>query len=330
MDMMFKTMVAMGVVALALAGSASDVPKEIKVFCWNTEHYNFKRWAPEVQRELEKNMFELVLAADPDVVLIQETYGSFERFKKGLPGYNAILQSECNSVFTKFEIEGSRRLWVDKRAQDPIVFNTPVLEFADVKAGDLHFRVSSFAMFWQPLCVHTPADLTVEQLLEQERSLQTYPLSPRPQAINEALAAMNEYLAEKERIPMIIGGDFNSLSHLDWTAANGGAEGHCGRVVPWPVSLAMVGSGFTDAYRAVHPDEVKEYGVTVPVVGNDPKRPRPLVRIDYVYSAGSMLKPVEAEVITGEYHKPFEWRGRKFSMFPSDHSALLIKYSVTP
>jgi len=321
---------AVACAAFCLAASAAETPKEIKVFCWNTEHYNFKRWAPDVQKELERNMFDLIRAADPDVVLIQETYGSFERFKAGLPGYDAVLQSACNSVFSKFRIEGSKRLWVDSRAQDPIVFNTPVLEFADVKAGDLHFRVSSFAMFWQPACVYTPADLTVEQLLAQERSPQQYPLTPRPQAINEAIAAMNGCLAERERVPLIIGGDFNSMSHLDWTAANGGAEGHCGRAVPWPVSRAMVAAGFVDAYRTVHPDEVGNYGVTVPVVGNDPKRPRPLVRIDYVYSSGSMLKPIAAEVITGDYHKPFEWNGRKFSMFPSDHSALLVRYAAQP
>jgi len=305
---------------------ATERPKEIKVFCWNTEHCGFERRAPEVRAELERNMFELIRAADPDIVLIQETYGSFERFKAALPGYDAVLQSACNSLFTKFRIEGSKRLWVDSRAQDPIVFNTPVLEFADVWAGDLHLRVSSFAMFWEPLCVYTPADLTVAQLLAQERALQQYPLTPRPQAINEALAAMNGCLAERERVPMIIGGDFNSMSHLDWTAANGAAEGHCGRVVPWPVSGAMVAAGFVDAYRTVHPDEVRDYGATVPVPGNDAKRPRPLVRIDYVYSAGSRLKPVAAEVISGPYHKPFEWNGRKFTMFPSDHAALLVRY----
>jgi len=309
---------------------AVETPREITVFSWNTEHYDFKRWSPVVQRELEQNMFALIRAANPDIFLIQETYGSFERFKAAFPDYHAVLQSECNSVFSKFPIAGSRRLWVDKKAKTPIVFNTPVLEFADVMAGELHLRVSSFAMFWQPACIYTPAELTVPELLALEAAPQKYPLTPRPQAIREVVSAMSGYLAEKDRIPMIIGGDFNSLSHLDWTKANGGAEGHCGRAVPWPVSRMMVGAGFVDAYRAVHPDEVKEYGVTCPIAGNDPKRPRPLVRLDYVYSAGAALKPIASETIHGVYHKPFTWQGRSFTMFPSDHAPVLVRYAVTP
>mgnify|MGYP003308701015 CR=1 FL=1 len=35
-------------------------------------------------------------------------------------------------------------------------------------------------------------------------------------------------------------------------------------------------------------------------------------------------------VVGGDYHKPFEWRGRKFSSFPSDHAAVLVTYEIVP
>ena len=71
---------------------------------------------------------------------------------------------------------------------------------------------------------------------------------------------------------------------------------------------------------------------TIAIFRNDRPEPppRPFNRLDYVYSAGARIRPVAAEVIGGDYHKPFEWRGRKFSCFPSDHAALLVTYEIVP
>lgn len=303
-------------------------PRHFTVLSWNTQHYGWWDLKPEKRALLESNMFAVVRHADPDVFLQQETYGSFERFRAALPGYRGVLQSACNSVFTKFEVVATNAVWADPLAARPLPMNACSLSLAELDLGGLRVRVSSFAMFWLPLCVHVPEDLSARDLLTWEAQAQPYRFTPRPQAIRMALSALAPALADRDLIPIVMGGDFNSLSHLDWTGRNGSAERHCGRSVVWPVSKAMADAGFTDAWRAVYPDEAADYGVTAPMPGAVGDIPKPRVRIDYVYSAGRGVKPVAAELISGPYHKPFTWRGRDFTAFPSDHAALLVTYET--
>jgi endonuclease/exonuclease/phosphatase family metal-dependent hydrolase len=58
----------------------------------------------------------------------------------------------------------------------------------------------------------------------------------------------------------IIVGDFNTPSHLDWTAAN--AVQNFGYVFAWPVTTRLESGGFFDAFRSVHPDPVAVRGLT--------------------------------------------------------------------
>lgn len=301
----------------------------VTVLTWNTEHYAFDRWSPAERAELEENMFALIRAANPDVVLVQETYGAFERFAKALPDYDSRLLGRCNSIYSRFRIVKEMEPYREPdNYTDPKgkAFNTMV---CDLDAGPITFRMGPVALFWLPLSVRAPLDLTPEQMLAWEGAEQTsFKAAPRPVATAGILKGLKGYLAECDEKPILLAGDFNSHSHLDWTPATGDVRLHNGRVVAWPVSKMMVEAGFTDAYRAVHPDPAKDYGATIPVPGLWADSPRPFVRLDYVYTAGRRMKPVAAEVIAGPYHKPFTWRGKSFSMFPSDHAAVLVTFEV--
>lgn len=320
--------------AFGSVAEAKGARDTFTVLTWNTEHYGWWNRTTNEQQRLERNMFEVVRAADPDIFLQQETYGSFERFCQALPGYRGVLQSGCNSLFTKFPIVSTNEYWHDPKMSRPFPMWALTLALAELDAGHCRLRVGSYAMFYLPLCLRLPKDLSVVELLELEAREQagsaTVSMTPRPQAIRQCLAAIQPLLADRDLIPVILGGDFNSLSDLDWTKANAQAEGHLGRVVPWPVHREMRKAGFVDAWRAVYPDEVKDPGNTHPQPGVLAEFPRPFNRLDYVYSAGARIRPIAAEVIGGDYHKPFEWRGRKFSSFPSDHAALLVTYEIVP
>lgn len=314
------------------AKPAASVPRRFTVLTWNTQHYGWWDLPKPKQELLERNMFEVVRAANPDIFLQQETYGSFERFCQALPGYKGVLQSGCNSLFTKFPVVSTNEHWYDRRFTKPLPMWAPNLALAELDAGGCHLRVGSYVMFYLPLCVRLPKKATAFELLELEACEQTgsatVAMTPRPQAIRQGLAAIQPILADRDLVPVILGGDFNSLSDLDWTEANAQAEGHLGRVVPWPVHREMRKAGFVDAWRTLYPNEVKDPGNTFPVPDVAPDIPRPFIRLDYVYSAGTRVKPVAAEVISGAYHKPFEWKGKKFSAFPSDHAALLVTYEI--
>jgi exodeoxyribonuclease III len=64
-----------------------------------------------------------------------------------------------------------------------------------------------------------------------------------------------------------ITGDFNEPSHRDWTPAAVEAGLHP-LAVNWPFTRALEAAGFTDAFRAAHPDEVARPGFTwSPLIG---------------------------------------------------------------
>lgn len=73
--------------------------------------------------------------------------------------------------------------------------------------------------------------------------------------------------AEKDKAAgriVILGGDFNEPSYLDWTEATQNMRDHYGLVVPWDVSVMLAKAGYKDAYREKYPDPVTHPGFTCP------------------------------------------------------------------
>lgn len=87
-------------------------------------------------------------------------------------------------------------------------------------------------------------------------------LSVRDDAIACFLAA-----AAKDRLEgriVILGGDFNEPSHLDWTEKTKNIRDHQGLVLPWDVSLMLEKAGYKDVYREIFPDPLTHPGFTCP------------------------------------------------------------------
>ena len=100
-----------------------------------------------------------------------------------------------------------------------------------------------------------PAPVTdVSQVLEQNLA------SERDEAINAFIADADT--EQKKGNIVILGGDFNEPSHLDWTAETKNLFDHNGTVVPWQNSVALKNRGYKDAYRVKYPDPVKYPGFT--------------------------------------------------------------------
>lgn len=81
--------------------------------------------------------------------------------------------------------------------------------------------------------------------------------------------AIARFIAEAEKDKaagriVILGGDFNEPSHLDWTEATKNMRDHYGLVVPWDVSVMLEKAGFKDSYREKYPDPVLNPGFTYP------------------------------------------------------------------
>ncbi len=159
---------------------------------------------------------------------------------------------------------------------------------------------------------------TAEEVLANEVGLRL------PEA--EALVNGLKPLADAG-VPVILTGDFNVPSHLDWTAAVQAARPEVKYPLEWPVSVLIAGAGFADSFRAAHPDPVATPGLTwTPGVPNPLiKQGETLDRIDYVYAANAT---VTDSVLLGEAGNPAV--ALAVSPWPSDHRAVLSTLQVTP
>ena len=81
--------------------------------------------------------------------------------------------------------------------------------------------------------------------------------------ILEAFVAFTNEQVDAET-PIILAGDFNECSHLDWTAATRDLYSHNGVAIEWRNSRMLAEHGFRDTWRERHPDPVTHPGATWP------------------------------------------------------------------
>jgi endonuclease/exonuclease/phosphatase (EEP) superfamily protein YafD len=251
---------------------------------------------------------ELIAATRADVVTMQESYGSQQEIAAALgfdlltPGPTANLailsrwplsklptkQSSFQSTLAAVELPIGRRLllasWWLRYANRPGY------------AAEQH---------WQP--GHDAAGWVAEDL-----RLSTAEAAAILEAdIEPALADFGD-----ATLPVIIGGDFNSGSDQDWTAAAARWHGGYGPV-SLPTSRLMRERGFIDSFRHLHPDEVARPEGTFAVIYGHLQHSR----IDYIYYRGKNLRAVTSKIVRTSPEIDFVW--------PSDHAAVVTSFEIS-
>ena len=158
-----------------------------------------------------------------------------------------------------------------------------------------------------------------------------------------AIAAFLAFAA-KERAAgreVILAGDFNEGSHLDWTEKAKDFAGHYGAVLPWDNSLALEKAGLRDAWRVLFPDEVQHPGFTWPATAFGKKtttwtpKSDERDRIDFIHASAG-LRPAQAWIVgprtcfIGE-RKVDDPGADPFLCadlpWPSDHKGVLVEFA---
>ena len=135
----------------------------------------------------------------------------------------------------------------------------------------------------------------------------------------------------QQGIPVFLLGDFNAPSYRDYTAEVVGTRPGVKFVVDWPVSEAVEAAGFTDSWRAVHPDPVESPGLTwwaprPKVDGWNPTARDPKDRIDFIYAAGPAT--TTAAQLAGEQGGPEVTYA--VDPWPTDHRGVVSTFQVSP
>jgi endonuclease/exonuclease/phosphatase family metal-dependent hydrolase len=161
---------------------------------------------------------------------------------------------------------------------------------------------------------------------------------------DEALRAFTAYAAQPAfaNVPIILAGDFNDGSHLDWTDATKNLLGHNGLSIPWKNSIDLYDAGFVDAYRELYPDPVTHPCITWPSPASGRKKSTSWTpksderdRLDYIYYRSSTLKPIAAYVVGPRQSYRFNELSHdpgedaflcESANWPSDHKGVLVRF----
>jgi endonuclease/exonuclease/phosphatase family metal-dependent hydrolase len=235
----------------------TPAPADLKVMDFNIEYGGEEVDFAKIVEAIQK--------ADPDVVALEEATGNTRKVADALGWPHHSTRSQLVSKLPLIDPPGANGMY----------------EYVQVRPGE----VVAISNVHLPSDPYGPYDVrdgkTVEDVIKLEQDTRMPMLQLRLDVLPELIAA---------GIPTFLTGDFNSPSHLDWTAATVGIRDHIKYPVPWPVTTAIVAAGFRDSYRELHPDPVADPGLTWwagrPLIDGYPDPSEPQDRIDVIYAAG--------------------------------------------
>ena len=301
------TLFSIFILLSGFACTAEKKPKIFKVMAWNILH-----GANDIENG-QQNAIAIIRELNPDIILMVETYGSGKTIAEEL-GYNfhliakegtALDDKRVNlSIFSKFPF--------GKRIDTDSPFYLGGREIM-VYGQKMNFFSNWFHYLpWE----NEPEKMgkTAEELLAWEKTAAKYGM------IQKVLPYIKKHASQTDSIPMIFGGDMNSLSHLDW--ARNTKEIHNDLVVPWYSTKVLFDLGLVDSYREVNPNPITHPGITWDSKGKVDSH-----RIDYIFYKSPKLKAISSESYNVFFNEPFAINGKEI-LYPSDHGIVVTTFSI--
>jgi exonuclease III len=328
------------VVTILLSGCGNnrkkdDVEKscsELKVMTWNI--WGKLNLAPKYTingKTARKRVIEIIKESEADIVTMTETYGSAKEIAEALNFHYYTPAPDANlTIFSRYPLASAGNL----EKLSSFSFIQALVNLPNNK------QVKVFNIWL------TSGGRHIVEIKNKELSDDAFNKGDenRYKHIQELLTHKDfkSSMLVKDEIPVVVAGDFNCVSHLDYTKDTKEKALNYSRVLDCQTSKAMAESGFIDSYRFVHPKVTTEtLGYTWTTVGqgytyksgegfvpvDENPRPQyqdPYARIDYIYCTGKSIKPVESKTIL--YHSSN--LQRSFPEFPSDHGAVLTTFEL--
>lgn len=245
---------------------------------------------------------ELIKSTPADVVCIQEAYGIQEMLADSLK-FNMITASkQANlALFSRYPLEK-----LSSKADfnsNPAIITLP--NQTQILLANWWLRYASQPEYTDDY-INKGSD--INDWIKEDLRLG---------ALDAKLSLDNDIdpVIKDREMPIIIAGDFNSGSHLDWTARAAHLHNGYGPVA-LPISKFMMDRGYVDSFRVLHPNEVTHPAGTFAVIFGQLQTSR----IDYIYYKGKGLKPISSKIIRSAPEIDDVW--------PSDHAAVITVFEI--
>lgn len=182
-----------------------------------------------------------------------------------------------------------------------------------------------------------------QPIVDQEAIITANRKSKRDESITDLIADVQK---ESAKNTIIIAGDFNEPSHLDWTEETKNLYDHRGTVIPWDCSILLQNAGFKDAFRVAYPSPLTHPGITYPSFNPDVPIQKlawapeadDRDRIDYIYfKSNNKVSLKDIKIVGPESTVRYAQKQEKDSndqfilpkgVWPTDHKGLLATFLI--
>jgi hypothetical protein len=295
-----------------------------------------------------------IIAIQPDVVTFSEV-----RNYNGVPFIPKLIKALRNKGMKYYGYESVSTGIISKykiTSQDviyPLTNDHGSVIKACIKVNGRHVAVYSAHLDWLHCSYYLPRGYdgcNWEELRKPITNVDSIYHDNRASLRDDAIKAFltdddNEI---KNGSVVLLGGDFNEPSYLDWQSDTKNIREHKGLVVNWDCSVLLAKKGYKDSFRQIYPNAVKNPGFTFPANNTavDIKKlcwaPKSddRERIDFIYYyPHRRLKLSHVSIVgpdgTVVYGKRLEKDNNSEDTFisptgtwPTDHKALLAVFNV--
>jgi len=209
---------------------------------------------------------DIIIESDADLVTLSEINPHFmESLTSSLQrkgsAFHCIPSNDCG-IITKYPILEQQFIYSPQKGFNGVLKTSIALSKRKVCLYSAHLDYQHYGAFlprgydgqnWGKM----PAPVTnVADILSFNNE------SKRKEQIQELIKDAAKESGKGSII--LVGGDFNEPSHLDWCEATKNLFDHKGTVIQWPCTLMLQNAGFVDTYRELYPNPDTHPGFTWP------------------------------------------------------------------
>ncbi|PAV81954.1 hypothetical protein WR25_05848 [Diploscapter pachys] len=265
----------------------------------------FNTW--NTGRNFEDGLHKLarhIALVNPDAVGLQEimTPGNFSTLTQMLgPSWTGIYKDDHypdSAILTRHKFQTNSTFQTEWCIAAKIELTNSQ---ESISMANCHLDYTSYG----PYAAYNKMVTKLDQIMAGE-------FSGRAQGIYELIQhdKMKLWIKKSNLTPLIVTGDFNAPSHLDWTDDE--KKTHGDWKVAWPSSKAMEDAGYTwSTVNKFNPD----WNYTIP---------EPMDRIDFIFSQGRIKPAVSTRYAGTEPLKRIPYHQQ--NDYPSDHYAVVSDF----
>jgi len=293
--------------ACGTARDGQDGQTRLRVMTFNLWHGgDGVRWPLDT---VVKYQLQAIRQAGADVVGIQEQTANLTGKEERARRLADSLGWHCHVI------DGSRAI-ISRFPVRPVDSSVQAVRLMMPEGTEIVFGVMH--LMYTP---YEPYDIADGKLTTSEAA----EASARTARLHQVEGMLAEINGHRD-LPIVLVGDFNEPSCLDWTATAIRHRRNPALTFPvdWPATALLLAEGFKDAYRDVFPDVTRYPGYTWTSVEGLWRQPEIHDRIDLIYVSRDRFR-VDGAWVVGE---PSDLTDLVVEPWPSDHRAVVAELTV--